>query len=200
LPQRGIAAARLAALLAELYPVSLTPSVTERGVHVIKQWERHRSKKYFDGWTPTTHQEIWSKGFGHSNLLTNVNFDEREEWPLEYAHEVLVNHDLPYFGGLLLPHLKVPVPNTIWSMCMSLSMNKGVGKPGNERGLINSEAWKILHDGKEYNFERFCDAVLEYALIAPNKITKEPEVKRGLRWRRQAEVGLHQQDRFEDYL
>ena len=83
---------------------------------------------------------------------------------------------------------------------MSLSMNKGVGKPGGERGLINSEAWKVLHDGQEYNFERFCDAVLEYALIAPNKITKEPEIKRGLKWRRQGEVGLHQQDRFTDYL
>jgi len=186
--------------LANPQPVSLTPSVTERGIHVIKQWERHRSGKYFDGWTPTTHQEIWSKGFGHSTLLATVDFDEREEWPLEYAHDVLVNHDLPYFGKLLLPHLKVPVPDNIWSICMSLSMNKGVGKPGNERGLINSEAWKVLNEGGEYNFERFCDAVLEYALIAPNKITKEPEVKRGLKWRRQAEIGLFQQDRFTDYL
>jgi hypothetical protein len=186
--------------LAEIYPVSLTPSVTERGLHVIKQWERHRAKKYFDGWTPTTHKEIFSKGFGHSNLLTNVNFDEHEDWSLEYAHEVLVNHDLPYFGGLLLPHLKVPISDHLWSVCMSLSMNKGVGKLGNERGLINSEAWKILHDGQEFNSERFCEAILKYALIAPNKITKQPEEKRGLRWRRIAEAGIFMQDRFKDYL
>lgn len=186
--------------MAELYPVSLTPKITARGLHVIKQWERYRAKKYFDGWTPTTNVEIWSKGFGHSNLLTTVNFDEREEWSLEYAHEVLVNHDLPYFSALLLPHLKVPVPDTIWSICMSLSMNKGVGKPGNERGLINSEAWKILHDSGEFNFERFCESILTYAIIAPNKVTKVPEEKRGLRWRRQAENGIFMQDRFMDYV
>jgi hypothetical protein len=84
---------------------------------------------------------------------------------------------------------------------MSLSMNKGVGKPGNERGLINSEAWKILHsNNEEYHLERFCEAILKYALIAPNKITKEPEEKRGLRWRREAEAGIFMQDRFKDYL
>lgn len=184
--------------MAKLYPVSLTPSVTPRGLHVIKQWERERITEYPDGWTPSG-RPIKSKGFGHSNMLATVDFDAIPVWTPEYAHEVLLL-DLEYFGNLLRPHLKVPVPDTIWSICMSLSMNKGVGKPGNERGLINSEAWQILHDGQEYHLERFCESILKYALIAPNKITQEPEEKRGLRWRRIAESGLHMQDRFEDYL
>lgn len=177
--------------MAELYPVSLTPKITERGLHVIKQWERERTLEYPDGWT-TGGRPIRSKGFGHSDLLTTVDFDAMPVWTSEYAHEVLLK-DLAYFGNLLLPHLKVPVPDTIWSICLSLAMNKGA------RGLYTSPQWEILHDGQEYNFERFCEAIKDYKIIAPNKITKEPEEKRGLRWRRIAEAGLFMQDRFMDY-
>ena len=173
--------------------------VTERGLHVIKQWERFRAIDYHDGWTPGG-RPIISKGFGHSNLLETVPFEEGGSWTIEYAHDVLVNHDLPYFYGLLMPHLKIEVPDEVYSIFGSLAMNKGVGKLGNERGLINSEAWQILHDGQEYHLERFCEVILKYAIIAPNKITKEPEEKRGLRWRRIAESAIFMQDRSKDYL
>lgn len=167
--------------------------VTERGIHVIKQWERFRPTEYGDGWT-TGGRPIRSKGFGHSNLLTTVPFDEGVPWTEDYAHDVLVNHDIPYFGDLLRPHLKIEVPDEIWSVCMSLAMNKGA------RGLYTSEQWQILHDGQEYHLERFCESLRTYKIIAPNKITKEPEEKRGLRWRRIAEAGIYLQDRFPNYL
>jgi GH24 family phage-related lysozyme (muramidase) len=164
--------------LAELYPVSLTPSITERGIHVIKQWERFRAVPYGDGFD-SKGNPVKSIGFGHSNQLLTFPFDENSVWTEIYA--------------------QVPVPDTIWSICLSLAYNKGVGTPGGEKGLINSDAWKILHDGGEYPFERFCEAILKYAIIAPNKVTGELEEKRGLRWRREAEAGLYQQDRFMDY-
>jgi hypothetical protein len=131
--------------------------------------------------------------------MTTVPFDEGLPWSEEYAHEVLIK-DLEYFGNLLLPHLKIEVPDEIWSIMLSLSYNKGVGKPGGEKGLINSEAWKILHDGGEYHLERFCEAILKYAIVAPNKVTGELEEKRGLRWRRIAEAGIFLQDRQVGYL
>jgi GH24 family phage-related lysozyme (muramidase) len=183
--------------MTELYPVSLTPSITERGIHVIKQWERFRATPYGDGFD-SKGNPVKSIGFGHSNQLLTFPFDENSVWTEIYAHEVLTS-DLEFYEKLLLPHLKVPVPDTIWSICLSLAYNKGIGTPGGEKGLINSEAWKILHDGGEYPFERFCEAILKYAIIAPNKITGELEEKRGLRWRREAEAGLYQQDRFRDY-
>lgn len=161
-------------------------AVTERGLHVIKSWERHRPKEYPDG-------AVKSKGFGHSEHLTTVDFGYGVDWTEEYASEVLLL-DLEYFGNLLLPHLKIEVPDEIWSVCLSLSYNKGVGR------LVRSDNWKILHDGGEYHLERFCESILTYATQAPNKITGEMEEKRGLRWRRIAEAGLYLQDRFHTYL
>lgn len=172
--------------------------VTDRGLHVIKQWERFRARPYHDGFRADG-SKILSIGFGHSNLLPHHAFDEGSEWTEDFAHDVLID-DLDYFGGLLRPHLKIEVPDAIYSVQMSLSMNKGVGMPGKEKGLINSEAWQILHDGQEYHLERFCEAILKYAVHAPNKITGVMEEKRGLRWRRIAEAGIYLQDRFRDYL
>jgi GH24 family phage-related lysozyme (muramidase) len=163
--------------------------VTPRGLHVIKSWERFRASPYRDGFTKDG-ELILSCGFGHSNQLTEPKFDESSVWTMEFASEVLLN-DLAYFGKILKPHLKIEVPDTIWSVMLSLSMNKGVGR------LIRSDEWKILHDGGEYHLERFCEAILKYAIIAPNKITGEPEEKRGLRWRRIAEAGIYLQDRSD---
>jgi hypothetical protein len=171
----------------------LANKVTDRGLHVSKQWERFRPTESGDGWTASG-RPIRSKGFGHSNLLETVPFDEGVPWTEEYAHEVLLNHDLPYFYNLLRPHLKIDVPDEMWSIFGSLAMNKGA------KGLYTSEPWQILHDGQEYPFERFCESILKYAIIAPNKLTKEPEEKRGLRWRRIAEAGIYLQDRSKDYL
>lgn len=168
--------------------------VTERGLHVIKQYERFRAAEYGDGWT-TGGRPIRSKGFGHSNLLETVPFDEGVPWTIEYAHEVLVNHDLPYFYNLLTPHLKIDVPDEIWSIFGSLAMNKGA------KGLYTSEPWKILHDtSNKYHLDDFCMAILSHAIIAPNKETKVPEVKEGLKKRRVAEAAIWLQDRFPDYL
>ena len=160
--------------------------ITERGLHVIKQWERFRANDYNDG-------AVKSKGFGHSQHLSTVPFDEGQPWTIEYASRVLLL-DLEYFGGLLRPHIKIDIPDEIYSICLSLSYNKGVGR------LIRSDEWKILHDGGEYHLERFCEAILKYAVHAPNKTTGEMEEKRGLRWRRIAEAGIFMQDRFKDYL
>jgi GH24 family phage-related lysozyme (muramidase) len=165
---------------------------------VVKSWERFRATPYADGFRPDG-SKILSIGFGHSNQLPKPKFDENSVWTEAYASEVLIK-DLNYFGELLKPHLKIEVPDEIWSICLSLSYNKGVGKPGGEKGLINSEAWKILHDGGEYNLERFCEAILKYAIVAPNKVTGELEEKRGLRWRRIAEAGIFLQDRQVGYL
>ena len=180
--------------MAEPYPVSLTPSLTERGLHVIKQWERFRATPYNDGFRKDG-SKILSIGFGHSDQLSKetVPFVTTDVWTEEYANEVLLK-DLAYFGNLLLPHLKRPVPDAIWSICLSLAMNKGA------KGLYSSAPWQIMHDTGEFPFENFCESILKYAIIAPNKETKEPEEKRGLRWRRIAEAGIYLQDRFEDYL
>lgn len=165
--------------------------ITERGLHVIKQWERFRARSYGDGFrkdgTP-----ILSIGFGHSNQLETDPFDEKSVWTEEFANEVLLR-DLAYFGDLLLPFLKREVPDEIWSICLSLAFNKGVTR------LVNSAPWKILHDTGEYPFENFCESILKYAIIAPNKVTTEPEEKRGLRWRRIAEAGIFLQDRQKGY-
>lgn len=167
--------------------------VTERGLHVIKQYERFRAAQYGDGWTDGG-RAIHSKGFGHSNLLTTVPFDEGVDWTQDYAHEVLLK-DLDYFGGLLLPHLKIEIPDEIWSVSMSLCMNKGARK------LYESDAWKILHDtSNPYHKDDFCMAILNHALIAPNKITRLPEIKPGLQKRRVAEAGIWLQDRYPNYL
>ncbi len=162
--------------------------VTERGLHVIKQWERFRPKAYKDG------IKVLSIGFGHSNILSTPVFDELSVWTEQYAHDVLLA-DLDYFGGLLAPHLKIKVPDTLWSVLMSLSMNKGVGR------LVRSDEWKILHNVSDpYHKEAFCEAILKYAVAAPNKVTEVMEEKKGLRWRRIAEAGLYLQDRQEGYL
>lgn len=137
--------------------------------------------------------KIMSIGFGHSNQLAHHAFDEASVWTQDYAHDVLID-DLDYFGNLLRPSLKIDVPDEIWSVCMSLSMNKGAKR------LADSEPWQILHDGQEYHLERFCEAILHYATQAVNKMTGEMEEKRGLRWRRIAEAGIFLQDRFKDYL
>lgn len=172
--------------------------ITERTLHVVKQWERFRAKAYHDGFDKDG-KPIYSIGFGHSSQLKTFPFDENSVWTEEYATEVLIS-DLNYYGDLLRPHLKIEVPDEIWGVCLSLSYNKGVGIPGNERGLINSDAWRILHDGGEYHLERFCEAILKYAVHAPNKVTGAMEEKRGLRWRRIAEAGLFLQDRQKGYL
>lgn len=161
-------------------------------------WERFRAQPYFDG-LKKDGSKIYSIGFGHSNYLIDPPFNGSSIWTQDYAHTVLLN-DIEYFGNLLKPHLKVKVPDSLWSVCMSLCINKGVGMPGNEKGLINSEAWKILHDGKELHLERFCESILTYATVAINKTTLEPEVKQGLVWRRIAEAGIYFQDRLPDYL
>jgi GH24 family phage-related lysozyme (muramidase) len=180
--------------LGNLQPVSLTPKLTERGLHVIKQWERFRATPYHDGFRKDG-SKILSIGFGHSDTLLKetVSFVMTDVWTEEYAHEVLLK-DLEYFGKLLLPNLKRAIPDSIWSICLSLSMNKGVSR------LVSSAPWQILHDTGEYPFENFCESILKYAIHAPNKITGEMEEKRGLRWRRQAESALFLQDRFTDYL
>ena len=178
--------------MAKEYPVSLTPSITERGLHVIKQWERFRATPYGDGYDKAGNP-IRSIGFGHSDQLEHDTFDETSVWTEAHANAVLMN-DIGYFGKLLLPHLRRPVPDAIWSVCISLAMNKGA------KGLYTSAPWKILHDTGEYPFENFCESILKYAIIAPNKVTKELEEKRGLRWRRSAVAGIYLQDRFTDYL
>lgn len=171
----------------------LPNKITERGLHVIKQYERFRATEYGDGWT-TGGRPIRSKGFGHSNLLTTVPFDEGVPWTEDYAHNVLINHDLPYFYNLLAPHLKIAIPDEIHSINGSLAMNKGA------RGLYISEAWKILHDtSNKYHLDDYCMAILDYAIIAPNKETKVPEIKLGLKKRRVAEAGIWLQDRFPNY-
>jgi GH24 family phage-related lysozyme (muramidase) len=176
----------------------LANKVTERGLHVIKSWERFRATPYGDGFD-SKGKPVKSIGFGHSSQLPTYAFADSAVWTEEHASKVLLD-DLEYFGILLRPHLKIEVPDEIWSICLSLSYNKGVGKPGGEKGLINSEAWKILHDGGEYHLERFCEDILKYAIFAPNKVTGELEEKRGLRWRRIAEAGIFLQDRQVGYL
>lgn len=165
--------------------------VTERGLHVIKQWERFRAAPYGDGFR-TDGTPVLSIGFGHSDQLETFPFDEKSAWSEDFAHDVLLR-DLDYFGGLLRPHLKSEVPDEIWSICLSLAFNKGVSR------LVKSDPWAILHDGGDYHMERFCEAILTYAVIAPNKATGIMEEKRGLRWRRIAEAGLYLQDRQRGY-
>jgi GH24 family phage-related lysozyme (muramidase) len=173
--------------------------ITARALHTIKSWERFRAMAYKDG-VRKDGTPILSIGFGHSNQLETPSFDETSVWTQEYASEVLLQ-DLEYFGKLLRPHLKIEVPDALWGVLMSLAFNKGVGAPGKEKGLINSEAWRILHDTSDkYHKELFCEAILKYAVHAPNKDTGVMEEKKGLRWRRIAEAAIYLQDRSENYL
>lgn len=163
-------------------------SVTARGLHVIKQWERFRALPYKDGM-------VMSIGFGHSSIMSTPAFNAKSVWTPDYAHDVLANYDLPYFGKLLEPHLKVEIPDSLYSCIISLCMNKGVGR------LVRSDNWKILHDTSDkYHKEEFCESILKYAIEAPNVQTEIMEEKKGLRWRRIAEAGLYLQDRSDNYL
>lgn len=167
--------------------------VTDRGLHVIKQWERYRAIPYSDGFK-SDGSKVYSIGFGHSNYLSNVTFTEGSIWTQEYASEVLLQ-DLEYFGSLLKPYLKIEVPDEIWSICMSLCMNKGA------KALYTSPQWEILHGIEDkYHKDNFCESILKYGIHAKNKETGVLEEKRGLRWRRIAEAGIYLQDRFKDYV
>lgn len=163
--------------------------VTERGLHVIKQWERYRASAYNDG-IRSDGSPILSKGFGHSDQLNTVPFNDPEIWTLDYATEVL-KKDLDYFGALLLAETEVPeIPDTLYSCIMSLCMNKGV------RRLVTSPQWQILLDtGNRFHKEDFCVSILDYAVH-----NSKGEYKKGLRYRRIAEAGLYMQDRFPDYV
>jgi GH24 family phage-related lysozyme (muramidase) len=163
--------------------------VTERGLHVIKQWERYRAITYNDG-VRKDGSPILSKGFGHSDQLTTVPFNDPVIWTLDYASDVL-NKDLEYFGALLAAETTVPeVSDHLYSCIMSLCMNKGV------RRLVESDQWKILQDtSNKFNKEDFCVSILDYAVH-----NSKGEYKKGLRYRRIAEAGLFMQDRFPDYV
>ncbi len=168
----------------------MSNTVTERGLHVIKQWERFRAIEYNDG-VRADGSPILSKGFGHSDQLTTVPFNDPVIWTLGYASEVLANYDLPYYGKLLLAETTLPeVPDTLYSCIMSLCMNKGV------RRLVESPQWQILLDvSNKYNKEDFCMSILDYAVH-----NSKGEYKKGLKYRRVAEAGLFMQDRFPDYV
>jgi GH24 family phage-related lysozyme (muramidase) len=168
----------------------LSNKVTDRGIHVIKQWERFRAIEYSDGIRPDG-TPVLSKGFGHSDQLDTVPFSDPVIWTLEYASNVLVNHDLPYYGALLASETTIPeIPDSLYSCILSLCMNKGVNR------LINSDQWKILLDTtNKYNKEDFCVSILDYAVH-----NSKGEFKKGLKYRRIAEAGLFMQDRFPDYV
>lgn len=168
----------------------LSNIVTERGLHVIKQWERYRAVEYSDGVRPDG-TPILSKGFGHSDQLNTVPFNDPVIWTLDYASDVLANYDLPYYGKLLAAETTIPeIPDTLYSCIMSLCMNKGV------RRLVESDQWKILLDtSNKFNKEDFCVSILDYAVH-----NSKGEYKKGLRYRRIAEAGLYMQDRFPDYV
>jgi GH24 family phage-related lysozyme (muramidase) len=170
--------------------VVLSNTVTQRGLHVIKQWERYRAIPYNDGVRPNG-MPIFSKGFGHSDQLDTVPFDNPAIWTLEYASDVLENYDLPYYGKLLAAETTIPdIPDTLYSCIISLCMNKGV------RRLVESDQWKILLDTtNKYNKEDFCVSILDYAVH-----NSKGEYKKGLKYRRIAEAGLFMQDRFPDYV
>lgn len=163
--------------------------VTERGLHVIKQWERFRAIEYNDG-VRADGSPILSKGFGHSDQLQTVPFNDPVIWTLDYASDVL-NKDLEYFGALLAAETTVPeIPDTLYSCIMSLCMNKGV------RRLVTSPQWQILLDtSNKYNKEDFCVSILDYAVH-----NSHGEFKKGLKYRRIAEAGLYMQDRYPDYV
>lgn len=165
-------------------------TVTERGLHVIMQWERYRAIPYKDGVRPDG-TDILSRGFGHSNQLNTVPFDSPDIWTLDYAKEVLRDHDLPYFGKLLAAETEVPeIPDELYGTIMSLCMNKGVSR------LVKSDQWKILLDtSNKFNKEDFCVSILDYALV-----NSKGEYKKGLKYRRIAEAGIYMQDRFPDYV
>jgi GH24 family phage-related lysozyme (muramidase) len=164
--------------------------VTERGLHVIKQWERFRAIPYSDGVRPDG-TPVLSKGFGHSDQLDTVPFNDPVIWTLDYATGVLANYDLPYYGKLLAAETDVPeMPDSLYSCIMSLCMNKGV------RRLVTSPQWQILLDTtNKYNKEDFCVSILDYAVH-----NSKGEYKKGLKYRRIAEAGLYMQDRFADYV
>ena len=163
--------------------------VTERGLHVIKQWERYRAAVYPDG-VRVDGTPILSKGFGHSDQLNTVPFNDPEIWTLDYAGEVL-KKDLEYFGALLAAETVIPeIPDALYSCILSLCMNKGV------RRLVTSPQWQILLDTtNRYNKEDFCVSILDYAVH-----NSKGEFKLGLKYRRIAEAGLYMQDRFPDYV
>lgn len=165
-------------------------TVTERGLHVIKQWERFRAIEYSDGVRPDG-TPVLSKGFGHSNQLDTVPFNDPVIWTLDYASTVLSDHDLPYYGKLLMAETTLPeIPDALYSCIMSLCMNKGV------RRLVESDQWKILLDTNNKWFkEDFCVSILDYAVH-----NSKGEFKKGLKYRRIAEAGLFMQDRFPDYV
>ncbi len=169
--------------------MALLNKITDRGLHVIKQWERYRAIKYSDGVRPDG-TPIFSKGFGHSNQLNTVPFDDPEIWTLDYASSVLADHDLPYYGALLAAETTIPeIPDTLYGTIMSLCMHKGVNR------LVKSDQWKILQDtSNKYNKEDFCVAILDYALY-----NSKGEYKVGIKYRRIAEAGIYMQDRFPDY-
>lgn len=163
--------------------------VTERGLHVIKQWERYRASVYPDG-VRADGSPILSKGFGHSDQLNTVPFNDPEIWTLDYATEVL-KKDLDYFGALLKAETEIPeIPDPLYSCIMSLCMNKGV------RRLVTSPQWQILLDtSNRFHKEDFCVSILDYAVH-----NSKGEFKLGLKYRRIAEAGIYMQDRFTDYV
>jgi GH24 family phage-related lysozyme (muramidase) len=167
----------------------LSRRVTERGLHVIKQWERYRAIEYKDG-VRADGTPVLSKGFGHSDQLNTVLFNDPIIWTMDYANEVLLK-DLDYYSKLLAAETDIPeMSDHLYSCIMSLCMNKGV------RRLVESDQWKILQDtSNKFNKEDFCVSILDYAVH-----NSKGEYKKGLRYRRIAEAGLYMQDRFPDYV
>ena len=146
------------------------PKITERGIHIIKQWERFRAKPYHD-------VSVMSIGFGHSSLMEPA-FTAGDTWTIEHAEEVLRDHDIPYFEKLILPHLTVDIRDELYSGIISIGFNKGAGR------LVRSEEWKILHDTTDtYRQDNFAEAMLHYAVAVEDHTTHELTEKRGLRWR-----------------
>lgn len=136
-----------------------------------------------------------SIGFGHSSLLDTVTFDANSVWTLEYAEQVLREHDIPYYEKLVLPHLTVPIRDELYSGIISIALNKGAGR------LVRSEEWKILHNmDDQYRQDNFAEAMLHFAVAVEDHTTHELTEKRGLRWRRVAEMGQYFADRMDGYL
>jgi GH24 family phage-related lysozyme (muramidase) len=167
--------------------------LTGRGLHVIKQFEGFMPTAYMDGFKPDG-SKILSIGFGCSTLSGLFDIKEDSVWSEEFAHSELIR-GLDIYGEALKPHLQIPVPDEIWSICLSLVWNKGVDR------LVKSEPWEILHTPREdkRHLEYFCQSILNYATFAVNKQTGELEFKPGLFWRRIAEAALFFQDRRKGY-
>jgi lysozyme len=151
--------------------------ILPEALELVKAWEGFHPTPYVDTGGGLT------IGYGHSSIgPPEVKADMK--WTPEEAEAYLMT-DLELVGKRLSKELKVAVNDYQWGALLSLAYNKGAGR------LIRSEVWEVMHDRTiEYNMVKAGLKILDFAVTAEDKVTKQVREFVGLRARRVAEAAL----------